>query len=214
MSTSAASAAAPASQRSRSSLSASSNGRSESGRTAPAGNPPREPPLGTQLVCKLPSPIASGPHQPGYRLPRVRTLAEAAGVIVNTARAVDGRLERAGLIRSEQGRGTFVTPQPPMADPESRGELVLQIAELERQLLRRPVSAEAAPTAATGGGRLTTTDELRDIRDGLSARLRALDAERAEVLRQLAEIDQPGAEPEPRRSSASLRGAKVRWVGA
>ena len=67
---------------------------------------------------------------------------------------------------------------------------------------------------ATGGGRLTTTEELRDIRDGLSARLRALDAERAEVPRQLAEIDQPGAEPEPRRSSASLRGAKVRWVGA
>jgi GntR family transcriptional regulator len=173
-----------------------------------------ELPVGTQLVWKLRSLIDSGALEPGDRLPSVRTLADAAGVNVNTARAVYGRLERAGLIRSEQGRGTFVTPQPPMADPESRGELVRQIAELERQLLRRPVTAEAASPGGAGGGRLTTTEELREIRDGLSARLRTLDAERAEVLRQLAEIDQPGAEPEPRRSSASLRGAKVRWVGA
>jgi GntR family transcriptional regulator len=172
-----------------------------------------ELPVGTQLVWKVRSLIESGALEPGDKLPSVRTLAEAAGVNVNTARAVYGRLERAGLIRSEQGRGTFVTPQPPMADPESRGELVRQIAELEAQLLRRPVAVEAA-SARTAGGRLTTTEELRDIRDGLSARLRALDAERAEVLRQLAEIDQPGAEPQPRRSSASLRGAKVRWVGA
>src|SRR5436190_1644416 len=70
-------------------------------------------------------------------------------------------------------------------------------------------------TMAQGaGGRLTTTEELRDIRDGLSARLRTLDAERAEVLRQLAEIDQPAPDSEARRSTASLRGAKVRWVGA
>src|SRR4051812_31486624 len=129
-----------------------------------------ELPVGTQLVWKLRSLIDSGALEPGDRLPSVRTLAEAAGVNVNTARAVYGRLERAGLIRSEQGRGTFVTPQAPLADPESRGDLVRQIAELEAQLLRRPAAGEPSP-ARLKGGRLTTTDELRDIRDGLSARL-------------------------------------------
>src|SRR5215203_4137972 len=121
-----------------------------------------ELPVGTQLVWKLRSLIDSGALEPGDKLPSVRTLAEAAGVNVNTARAVYGRLERAGLIRSEQGRGTFVTPQPPMRDPENRGELVRQIAELEAQLLRRPAprSEGPAPKRATGG-RLTTTDELR-----------------------------------------------------
>jgi DNA-binding transcriptional regulator YhcF (GntR family) len=174
-----------------------------------------ELPIGTQLVWKLRSLIESGALEPGDRLPSVRTLAEAAGVNVNTARAVYGRLERAGLIRSEHGRGTFVTPQAPMAEPSDRSELLRQIADLERQLLRRPAAHAARPgRRRAAGGRLTTTQELREIRDGLSARLRELDAERAEVLRQLAEIEQPAAEPEERRSTASLRGAKVRWVGA
>ena len=174
-----------------------------------------ELPVGTQLVWKLRSLIESGALEPGDRLPSVRVLAEAAGVNVNTARAVYGRLEQSGLIRSEQGRGTFVNPQAPMAEPRDRAELVSQIADLESKLLRRPAAGADQPSPRrASGGRLTTTQELRDIRDGLSARLRQLDAERAEVLRQLAEIEQPAAEPDSRRSSASLRGARVRWVGA
>jgi DNA-binding transcriptional regulator YhcF (GntR family) len=174
-----------------------------------------ELPIGTQLVWKLRSLIESGALEPGDRLPSVRTLAEAAGVNVNTARSVYGRLEHAGLIRSEQGRGTFVTPQEPMPEPGDRSELLRQIADLERQLLRRRAAVGERPAPArAAGGRLTTTEELREIRDGLSARLRELDAERAEVLRQLAAIEQPAPEPGPRRSTASLRGAKVRWVGA
>ncbi len=171
-----------------------------------------ELPIGTQLVRKLRSLVESGALEPGDRLPSVRTLAAAADVNVNTARSVYGRLEQEGLVRSEQGRGTFVRPQAPMPDPANRSELLHQIAELERQLLRRPASGEASQAARATGGRLTTTDELREIRDGLSARLRELDAERAAVLRRLAEIEQPAADSEPRRSSASLRGAKVRWV--
>jgi DNA-binding transcriptional regulator YhcF (GntR family) len=172
-----------------------------------------ELPIGTQLVWKLRSLIESGALEPGDRLPSVRTLAEAAGVNVNTARSVYGRLEQAGLIRSEQGRGTFVAPQEPMAEPGDRSELLRQIAHLERQLLRRPaVASDRRARGRPAGGRLTTPEELRQIRDGLSARLRDLDAERAEVLRRLAEIEQPA--PEARRSTASLRGARVRWVGA
>src|SRR6266550_3316967 len=118
-----------------------------------------ELPIGTQLVWKLRSLVESGALEPGDRLPSVRTLAEAAGVNVNTARAVYGRLERAGLIHSEQGRGTFVTPQAPRAEPSDRSELLRQIAELEAQLLRRP-AAQAEQPAGTpaAGGRLTTTE--------------------------------------------------------
>jgi DNA-binding transcriptional regulator YhcF (GntR family) len=173
-----------------------------------------ELPIGTQLVRKLRSLIESGALEPGDRMPSVRTLAEAADVNVNTARTVYGRLEQEGLVRSEQGRGTFVRPQAPMPDPANRSELLHQIADLERQLLRRPAAAEATRAARATGGRLTTNEELREIRDGLSGRLRELDAERAAVLRRLAELEQPANETEERRSSASLRGAKVRWVGA
>ena len=176
-----------------------------------------EVPVGTQLVWKLRSLIESGALEPGDRLPAVRTLAEAAGVNPNTARAVYARLERAGLTRSERGRGTFVAPQEPVPEPRDRSELLRQIAALEAQLLRRPATGtqDVQPThPRPRGGRLTTTEELREIRDDLSARLRELDAERAQVLLQLAEIERPAAEAEPRSSTASLRGAKVRWVGA
>ena len=65
-------------------------------------------PLGTQLAWKLRAAIASGSLRPGDRLPGVRELAAAAGVNVNTARAVYARLAAQDVIVSEHGRGTFV----------------------------------------------------------------------------------------------------------
>lgn len=65
-------------------------------------------PLGTQLAWKLRAAIAAGSLGPGDRLPGVRDLATAAGVNVNTARAVYARLAEQGVIVSEHGRGTFV----------------------------------------------------------------------------------------------------------
>src|SRR5204862_528790 len=65
-------------------------------------------PLGTQLAWKLRGAIAAGALRPGDRLPPVRELAAAAGVNVNTARAVYARLAEQGAIVSEHGRGTFV----------------------------------------------------------------------------------------------------------
>jgi GntR family transcriptional regulator len=66
-------------------------------------------PLGTQLAWKLRGAIAAGALRGGDRLPPVRELAAAAGVNVNTVRAVYARLAAQGMIVSEQGRGTFVT---------------------------------------------------------------------------------------------------------
>jgi DNA-binding transcriptional MocR family regulator len=146
----------------------------------------------------------------------VRELAIEAGVNVNTVRSVYGRLENDGLVRSEQGRGTFVAG----AEQTTRSQLRRQIAVLEGELSRRsPLPAEpgSMPASAGAGGRLPTTEELRGIRDRLHDRLFDLDAERADVVRRLAALDFPETEPhaESRRASSStLRGARVRWVGA
>ena len=69
-------------------------------------------PLGTQLVWKLRAAIGAGRLAPGEQLPGVRELALQAGVNVNTARAVYGRLADQGVIVSRHGLGTFVSDAP------------------------------------------------------------------------------------------------------
>src|SRR5436309_3276940 len=82
-------------------------------------------PVGAQLAWRLRVLIASGRLAAGTRLPSVRELARGAGVNVNTARAVYGRLEQDGLLVSQQGLGTFVAAEAP-----ARPELELLAAEV------------------------------------------------------------------------------------
>ena len=179
-------------------------------------------PVGAQLARTLRQLIGGGALRPGDRLPSVRELAAEAGVNVNTARAVYGRLDHEGLVRSEHGRGTFVAgPEPqaaPVSEAAARRELRRQIAELEAELVSRGRQPPDPATArASGGGRLTTAAELSAIRDELVSRLQELDLERAELLRRLAALasgeDADAEHAEARQSSLSLRGARVRWVG-
>jgi len=67
-----------------------------------------EVPIGVQLAWALRVRIHERQFEPGQRLPGLRDLAQAAGVNVNTARAVYQRLEQEGLIEAHQGSGTFV----------------------------------------------------------------------------------------------------------
>jgi hypothetical protein len=92
---------------------------------------------------------------------------------------------------------------------------------LEAELVRRPqLPAEATADGGGGTGRLPTTAELSQIHDELLARLRRIDEDRDDIVRRLEElrtaasIDEPAAAPTTKRSSASLKGARVRWVGA
>jgi DNA-binding transcriptional regulator YhcF (GntR family) len=184
-----------------------------------------EVPLGTQLAWKLRSLIESGGLAAGDRLPSVREAATSAGVNVNTVRAVYGRLESEGLLSSEQGRGTFVrapAAAAPDGEAEARRALRRQIARLEAELTRRPPPpSEAGPPRRrlAGGGALLSAGQLEDVRDELLSRLRELDDARAEVMRRLDELpvaEEPAAaaRPRPSRSTSSLAGARVRWVGA
>ncbi len=184
-----------------------------------------EVPLGTQLAWKLRRLVETGELGPGDRLPSVREAATAAGVNVNTVRAVYGRLEQEGLVSSEQGRGTFVrrpaeTAAGQSAELDARRTLRRQIARLEAELARRPpppTEAGEQRRQAPSGGALLSAEQLEDVRDGLLTRLRELDDARAEVKRRLDELpasEQPAPERRPGRSSSSLSGARVRWVGA
>src|ERR687895_882124 len=94
--------------------------------------------LGAQLAGRIRAAVRERALGPGDRLPSVRELAEAAGVNVNTARAVYARLESEGLVRSEHGRGTFVAGEPAGDDAAARRDLRRQIAQLEARLVRLP----------------------------------------------------------------------------
>ncbi|MEA2378203.1 MAG: hypothetical protein QOD13_2110 [Thermoleophilaceae bacterium] len=175
-----------------------------------------ELPIGTQLVARFRVAMRDGALAAGDRLPSVRELAEAAGVNVNTARAVYARLESEGVVRSEQGRGTFVAV-PPSDEAATRRELRQQIAQLEAALVRLPPSAALAddprPAARSSGAALLSAEDLESVRDELLSRLSELDAQRTAVLRRL---EQLGVEEEApsRRATPSLAGARIRWVGA
>lgn len=175
-------------------------------------------PLGTQLAWKLTALIQSGEVAPEERLPSVRELARAAGVNVNTARAVYGRLEGQGMVVSEQGRGTFAAAPPPRQSSAPRRALQAQIAELEREVaLHPPIPPDGPPPRPKRGpeGALLATEDLERVRDGLLERLRTLDAARQEVLQQLDDLKRSGSprDSRPPRSSPSLAGVRVRWGG-
>lgn len=168
-------------------------------------------PLGAQLAGRIRAAVESRRLGAGDRLPSVRELAEAAGVNVNTARAVYARLESEGVVRSEHGRGTFVATERPTGEAAVRRDLRRQIAQLEAELVRLPPPPEPAEPARPAGAALLSTQDLEAIRDRLLARVDQLDLQRAELMQQIEEL---GAEPAPRGSTPSLAGARIRWVGA
>jgi DNA-binding transcriptional regulator YhcF (GntR family) len=115
-------------------------------------------PVGVQLSWRLRALIISGQLSPGERLPGVRELATAAGVNVNTARAVYRRLEREGLAITQQGLGTFVSLYPPRSPAleQVAAEAIEHAIELgvsPRELARTIYAASLAddPLAAESG---------------------------------------------------------------
>lgn len=77
-------------------------------------------PLTHQIVTQIQRQLATGALKPGDQLPTVRALATELRVNFNTVARAYRILDEAGIISTQQGRGTFILEQPP---PETSAQL-------------------------------------------------------------------------------------------
>jgi GntR family transcriptional regulator len=89
-------------------------------------------PIYVQLREQLLGAIGAGVLAPGDQMPTMRQVAVALKVDLNTVRHAYDALERAGAIRLERGRGSFVADAPPAMSADAR---TTQIENLARQSL-------------------------------------------------------------------------------
>jgi GntR family transcriptional regulator len=79
-------------------------------------------PIYAQLERGLRAAIASSRLRPGDQLPTVRQLAVELGVNANTVARVYVELERAGVIETRRGVGSFISATPAQARPAREHE--------------------------------------------------------------------------------------------
>jgi GntR family transcriptional regulator len=84
---------------------------------------PRDPtPIYAQLERGLRAAIATSRLRPGDQLPTVRQLAVDLRVNANTVARVYAELERAGVIETRRGVGSFIAAPPARAQPPRERE--------------------------------------------------------------------------------------------
>jgi GntR family transcriptional regulator, transcriptional repressor for pyruvate dehydrogenase complex len=130
--------------------------------------------LPSQVAREFLAAIVAGTYQPSARLPAEHELVALTGVSRLTLREAMKLLEAKGVVRIEQGRGTFVNPQAswspldPMiltaraADPAAAGTISRKLLEA-RRLVEVGVAELAAPrrTAAHLEAMVTALDTMR-----------------------------------------------------
>src|ERR687891_122425 len=79
-------------------------------------------PIYAQLERALRAAIATGRMQPGDQLPTVRQLAVELRVNANTVARVYAELERAGVLVTRRGVGSFINAAPAQAHPPREHE--------------------------------------------------------------------------------------------
>jgi GntR family transcriptional regulator len=99
-------------------------------------------PIYVQLREQLLGAIGAGTLAPGDQMPTMRQVAVALKVDLNTVRHAYDELERAGAIRLERGRGSFVADAPPTIDADARAA---QLDNLARQSLAMAQAQGIAP---------------------------------------------------------------------
>ncbi len=70
-------------------------------------------PIYIQIVNQIQQQVAGGTLEPGAQLPTVRALASELRINFNTVARAYRLLDDAGVISTQQGRGTFVQVKPP-----------------------------------------------------------------------------------------------------
>jgi GntR family transcriptional regulator len=83
-------------------------------------------PIYTQIVEQVKQQLVSGKLKPGDQLPTVRALALELRVNFNTVARAYRLLDEAGIISTQQGRGTYILEVPP---PERTDKLRGQALE-------------------------------------------------------------------------------------
>lgn len=79
-------------------------------------------PIYAQLERGIRAAIATNRLRPGDQLPTVRQLAVDLQINANTVARVYSELERAGVIETKRGVGSFITATPAQADPPRERE--------------------------------------------------------------------------------------------
>lgn len=93
-----------------------------------------ELPIYRQLMRQITDGIAGGRLRPGDKLTSQRELAQQLVIAPLTVKKAYDELEREGLIRTERGRGTFVTTSASPLDPREQRE---RLRDPARRLLSR-----------------------------------------------------------------------------
>jgi len=124
--------------------------------------------LWRQIAGRLQQGITTGDHPPGSRLPTEAELSKQFGVNRHTVRRALEELSRGGLVRVEQGRGTFVSEDVLEYSVEPRTRFSEWIRRHNKEpsgriLQLREIGADAQVAAALGlrpGARVILLERL------------------------------------------------------
>lgn len=100
-------------------------------------------PIYTQIVEQVRQQVVSGLLKPGEQLPTVRALALELRVNFNTVARAYRLLDEAGIISTQQGRGTYILEIPPPARTDKLRQQAL--AALTRDYLTEALRLGCLP---------------------------------------------------------------------
>lgn len=100
-------------------------------------------PIYTQIVEQVKQQVISGAIKPGDQLPTVRALALELRVNFNTVARAYRLLDEAGIISTQQGRGTFILEVPPPKQTDKLRQQALEI--LTRDYLNEALRLGSSP---------------------------------------------------------------------
>ncbi|MFC3688800.1 FadR/GntR family transcriptional regulator [Aquipuribacter hungaricus] len=136
--------------------------------TDPADRPlPRPPTLADAVTARFHAAIASGEWPVGRRIPVEADLMAWVGAGRNTVREAVSSLVQSGLVRREQGRGTFVI---------ARSSLVTSLSRRAGRAARRDVlelRAAVDGAASAVAARRRDSSDVTALQEALGARTRA-----------------------------------------